>query len=167
MDIKWTYGLIVAIYIVLLLIKGINVILIKRFKENKDLVIVKGFKKDFFTSIAQICIGVTIIINGMTIVGGRPLNINSMIITLLIVGMALLSGTVTILLEKECALNISAYEFEAKDIKQIEIKKKTRYTLFDIELEDDVNGYDNIKFYVMSQNREVFEKELNQLTKKA
>lgn len=160
MDIKWTYCLIIGIYMVLASIKVLNIILINKFKQGRQLTVFKGFKKDFFTSIAQICIIVTIIINGMTIVGGRPLNRDSIIITLLIVGMAIISSSVTILVETGTLLNISGYEFKSEDIKEVKTKKKSRYDTYTINFKEDVNGYENLKLYIMGTKREALAKEL-------
>lgn len=161
MDIKWTYCLIIGIYIVLASIKVLNVILINKFKQGRQLAVFKGFKKDFFTSIAQICIIVTLIINGMTIVGGRPLNTHSMIITLLIVGMAIISSRVTILVETGTLLNISGYEFKSEDIEEVKAKKKSSCDTYTINLKEDVNGYENLKLYVLGNQREALAGELS------
>ncbi|MGL6173546.1 MAG: hypothetical protein ACRC1P_02955 [Cellulosilyticaceae bacterium] len=161
MDIKWTYILIVAIYLVLASIKVLNVILRNKFKQDKQLLIFKGFRKDFFTSIAQICVIVTIIINGMTIVGGRPLNVDSIIITLLVVGMAIISGSVMILVETGTVLNISGYEFKKTDIKEVKVKSKNNYSVYDVHFTEDINGYENLKLYVVGNNKDLLKEELN------
>lgn len=161
MDIKWTYCLIIGIYIVLASIKVLNIILIGKFKQGRQLAVFKGFKKDFFTSIAQICIIVTLMINGMTIVGGRPLNSHSIIITLLIIGMAAISSRVTILVETGTLVNISGYEFKSEDIEEVKTKKKSRCDTYTINLKEDVNGYENLKLYVWGNQREALTGELN------
>lgn len=160
MDIKWTYCLIIGIYIVLASIKVLNIILMDNFKKGREVIVFKGFKKDFFTTIAQICVIITLMINGMTIVGQRPLNTGSIIITLLIVGMAIISSSVTIIVEKGTLLNISGYEFKTEDIKEVKAKKKSRWDTYTIRFKEDVNGYENLKLYVIGTEKEALAVEL-------
>ena len=91
MNIRWAYYLIVAIYILLIVLRGINYLNEAKYKkENTNYGKVFSLKKDFFTMVTFICILVTLGINIAALIGDQPINTSSILITILVIGFTVL-----------------------------------------------------------------------------
>lgn len=149
MDLKWSYYLIVIIYFILIALEVLNKKKAQEFKKNHEKVQqYKAYKKDFFTTVAKICLVLSVIINGLCLYGGNALNWNSLIITVAIIGMALITSNIQILVSEEGEFNIGGLDLNATDIKDFETKKRKNRTKNSIVFQDTINGYEGIEFYL-------------------
>lgn len=157
MDLKWSYYLIVIIYFILIALEVLNKKKAQEFKKNHEKVQqYKAYKKDFFTTVAKICVVLSVIINGLCLYGGNTLNWNSLIITVAIIGMALITSNIQILVSEEGEFNIGGLDLNAADIKDFESKKRKNCTKNSIAFQDNINGYEGIEFYLSEGQSDKF-----------
>ncbi|WP_053985547.1 hypothetical protein [Niameybacter massiliensis] len=164
MDIIWSYCLVAIITLVLVIIRLINNKILKNFMEEypsgKKYVI---FKKDFFFTVAKIATICTIIINVMTVYGHSRLNVSSIVMTILLITMCLLSGMSFVALNEDKHFNISGYELEESNIKDIKIKEGKRKVTCTILFNEEMNGYQGMEFYLFGKNRQLFIEQIEQI----
>ena len=167
MNIRWSYYLIAGIYILLIILRGINYLNETTYKkENLHYQKVFSIKKDFFTTVTSICILVTLAINIAALIGGKALNTSSIVITLLVIGFTILNSVSVIYFSEE-AQNICllGYTLIEDDIERFDIKAgKSKYTLR-ITFNREIESYNYAKILVFGQNKEVFASLLEQMTK--
>ncbi|WP_069997114.1 hypothetical protein [Cellulosilyticum sp. I15G10I2] len=167
MDIKWSYYLIVLIYILVSILKVINNTLAVDFKKlNKNTIQLTAIKKDFFTTVSCICIVVTIFINSAALLGGKTINKASILITLLVVGFTILNSYLKLFISPENeSILLLGYLLKKDDVETIRTKERKGYTSFDITFTKEIDSYNYIKLLVFGENRKKFEEILTKLIK--
>ncbi|MHC1750215.1 MAG: hypothetical protein AB9856_18255 [Cellulosilyticaceae bacterium] len=157
MDMKWTYLLAVIIYGVLFAIKMINKKISYDFTKGlvKQPIAMKGFKKDFYSSVAIICIVISIGINVATTLTGHGINIDSIIVTILVMGMAFISGMTHIFVNEEKEMCIAGYILKKGDIKSFKEKGSRKLTQ-EIIFAEPIGGYDGIVIKVPANQKKQF-----------
>lgn len=156
MNIRWSYYLIAGIYILLIALRGINYVNEKAYKkENSHYQKAFSIKKDFFTTVAGICIIVTLAINIAALIGGKALNTSSIIITLLVIGFTILNSFTVVLFSKEeqniCLLG---YPLTGSDIESVKVKQgKTSYKL-NLTFNKEIESYNYTTLLVFGENKE-------------
>ena len=157
MEIIWSYVLIVVITLVLITIRVINNKLVSNFLEEygtaEKYVI---FKKDFFFTVAKICVIFTILINGLTLYGHQRINVQSIILTALIIGMCLISCISFVAVDDHKVLNIAGYLIKEEAIKEIKLKDYKNHLSCKILFEEEINGYQGMEFCLFGQKRQTF-----------
>lgn len=157
MEIVWSYVLIVLITLVLVTIRVINNKLVNNFlKEHETAEKYTIFKKDFFFTVAKICVVVTIIINGLTIYGHQRLNIQSILLTLLIIGMCLISCISFVAVDDQKIFHIAGYLINENAIETIKLKEYKSRLNCKILFKEEINGYQGMEFCLFGQKRQTF-----------
>ena len=158
MDLKWSYYLIGILYIILLSLKILNNSEYKKFQKNYgDTQQYKAYKSDFFTLIGWICTLITLIINIMTFVSKGQFVVSSIIVTILILGMAFMARSIKLLTTSEGFLYIDGNIIDGQKIKEVVIKQKNSRVFYHILYHEPINGYDSISFKMKIENQEAFE----------
>ena len=164
MNITWSYYLIAGIYILLIILRGINCLNETAYKkENSHYRKAFSIKKDFFTTVAVICIIVTIGINIAALIGGKPLNTSSMLVTVLVIGFTILNSfTFIFFSEEEQNICFLGYTLTKGDISSLKAKEsRGKYTL-NLNFNREIESYNYAKLWVFGENKkaltEVFEK---------
>ena len=157
-DMKWIYYLIIVLYVTLISIRILNAMVVKDLLSNTEgeAVKIKVFKKDFFTTIAIFSLCMAIGINLLCFIGSRPFNIQSIFVSIAVVGMALLSGSTDFYI-KGNEMILGGYLLKEGEIKEYQIKDKKTFTLYKIFFVKDLNGYESIKMYVARKNKNKIE----------
>ncbi|MEE1072127.1 MAG: hypothetical protein U0L26_07030 [Cellulosilyticum sp.] len=156
MNIRWCYYLIAGIYMLLIILRGINYLNETAYKkENLHYRKVFSIKKDFFTTVAVICMGVTIAINIAALVGGKALNTSSILVTILVIGLTLLNSFTFILFsEEEENICLLGYTLLKGDITDLKVKKgKNQYRL-NLNFNKEVESYNYAKILIFGANKE-------------
>ncbi|MGL4799796.1 MAG: hypothetical protein ACRCWY_10450 [Cellulosilyticaceae bacterium] len=157
MDIRWSYYLIVALYAVLITLKLLNKRQENQFaKDHEGVRVYKGSRKDFFTIVAFICSLITLIINGVALLAGKPLIGTSVFITVCIIGMALLTVNIQVLTTPEHRLCVGGTLLEADQIKEVIIKEKKAKTYYEILFNAPIQGYEGVEFALSGEQKESF-----------
>lgn len=167
MDIKWAYYLIALIYILVSLLRVINSTISKQFqKENEDSIKVFAIKKDFFLTVSCICILATCFINGSALVGGKPINQASILITVLVIGFTVLNSCLNIYAskEKETVL-LLGYLLEQGEIEGLKIKERKKFAFYDITFTKEIDSYNYTKLILIGKNRNEFQTIIKKLAK--
>lgn len=165
MSIRWSYYLIAAIYVLLIVLRGINYLNEAEYKkENANYGKVFSIKKDFFTTVALICIAVTLAINIAALIGGKSLNTSSICVTLLVIGFTILNSMSFIFYSKEnqtiCFLG---YTLKESDIESLKVKSKKSMTKLNITFGREIESYNYAKLLVFGENKESLAKILEQM----
>lgn len=157
MDMKWTYLLTIIIYGVLIAIKLINKKISYDFtrKLENPPIQMKGFKKDFYSSVAVTCIVIAVGINLATILTGHGVNVDSIIVTLLVIGMACISGMTHIFIDNNEKICIAGYILKKGDIKSFKAKGKNKLTQ-EITFTEPIGGYEGIVINILGNQKEQF-----------
>lgn len=163
-DIKWIYCLIAAIYLILGIISILNRLIVKEeLKAHKgDTLTIRGFKKDFFSTIAWICTIGMLIINGLCLYGNKPLNYESIITTFLVIGLAIVSGMVKIIIVDKSKIIIGGYIFNKGEIKEYRVKEKKAYNKYNVVFSEDLNGYESVMLYISQDKGILFNTYINE-----
>lgn len=110
MEIIWSYVLIAVITFVLITIRVLNNQIVNDFmKEHETAEKYVIFKKDFFYTVAKVCVVCTILINGLMLYGHQRINSQSIILTCLILAMCAISCISFVAIDKNKAFNIAGY----------------------------------------------------------
>ncbi len=168
MDIKWSYYLIALIYVLVLVLRCINMQKAAQFKKERGTVL-KFFtiKKDFFTTVAIICSIVAIGINGAALIGGKALNANSIIITLLVIGFTAVNSFTSILLDEESkSVLFYGYTIEEGEVESLKVKEKSNRTIYDITFTKEIDSYNYAKLIVYGNERAKLKEAFNSFVKK-
>lgn len=156
MNIKWAYYLIAVIYIILIVLRVINYAN-QRAYEKENSIGLKAFtiKKDFFTTVATICILVTLGINLAASLGGKDFNTSSILVTCLVVGFTVLNSFTFIRLNSnQTSLFFLGYSLEAGDVEKVKCKKRLgRYVLY-VTFTREIESYNYAKIVVYGKHRE-------------
>jgi hypothetical protein len=163
-DMKWLYYLILILYGVLGCIKVLNNLIVKDLLSSTDGEVksFRIFKKDFFTTIGLFTMIMAVSINILCLIGGRPFNLHSVIVSIAVIGMAYLSGRGKVyLIEKDKNFILAGYQIEEGHIKSYQLKNRKYYCLYTIHFKEDFNGYESIKIYVATEHAETLEKAIN------
>ena len=157
MEIVWSYVLIILITLVLITIRIINNRLVNNFlEEHETAEKYRIFKKDFFFTVAKICVIVTILINGLTLYGHQRINLQSIILTLLIIGMCLISCISFVAVDEHKVLNIAGYLINQEAIEEIKFKEHKNHLSCKILFKEEINGYQGMEFCLFCQKRQTF-----------
>ena len=165
MDIKWSYYLIAVIYILVIVLRLINTTRVTKFKQtHQDCIKVFSIKKDFFTTVSVICILATLAINIAALCGGRPVNITSMLVTLLVIGFTIINSFSNIMVSEEAKeILFCGYTLNKGDIENVKVKtQKVRY-VFNVNFNKEVDSYNYAKILAFGANKEVLKRMLNEL----
>lgn len=167
MEMNWVYLLIAALYVILI----INKILYSRLEKEVKQVAGEHFtkhmvlKEDFFTTVASVCVVGAVIINILCLIGGNGINFSSIIVTVLVVGLALMSGRLP-MWGTNGGFEIGDYTLSAEGIKQIKTKRRGAYTRYHIVFEEEQNGYDSIGFYCGNKYTGIIQEKLKKIETK-
>lgn len=150
MNIKWSYYLIMGIYVLLIVLRIINYLNEQRYKkENSSYQKVFSIKKDFFTTVALICILVTLAINGAAVIGGKSINIDSIIVTLLVIGFTVINSFTFILFSEETAtVCLLGYTLKAGDLTQVKVKEGKNKDTLALTFNREIESYNYAKLWV-------------------
>ena len=156
MNIKWSYYLIVGIYILLIALRGINALNETAYKkENSDCRKVFSIKKDFFTTVAVICVIVTFGINFAAVIGGKSINLSTIVVTVLVIGFTLLNSfTMIIFSEENKNICFLGYTLVEGDIKEIKVKEKKQSNTIKLVFNRDIESYNYAKIIVFGENKD-------------
>lgn len=165
MNIKWAYCLIGIIYAMLIFLKGINYLNKREYISNHpDALKAFSVKKDFFTTVAIICMIVTVGINGAALIGGRPLNTSSIIITFLVIGFTMLNSFSYIYLSRdEKNLLLLGYILQVGDVETIKVKHCNKKNILSITFNKEIESYNYIKISIYGEHKERVTKGFEQL----
>lgn len=167
MDISWSYYLIALLYGLLIFLRLIN-----NDKEDdyigengncKEIFIIK---LDFFLTVAICCTIATVFINIAAIVGGKGINVQSIIITLLVNGFMLLNSFSHILFSEESeTFFYSGYKMTKDDIVKISTRKGYKRYIMNINFAHDIESYSNAKIFIYGEEKREFSKLMDKITK--
>ncbi len=154
MNIKWAYGLIAVLYILLIILRVINSKLEKQYtSEAKNSKQIYAIKADFFTTVAIACILVTLFINIAALVGGKSLNMQSIIITILVIGFTIINSFISVSFSNdEKTMNILGYTVKEDEFKEI----KQRGASVRLSLDKDIESYSYVKMLVVGKDKQSF-----------
>ena len=167
MNIKWSYYLIAGIYILLIALRGINALNETVYKkENSQYGKVFSIKKDFFTTVALICIIVTLAINCAAVIGGKSINSSTIIVTLLVIGFTILNSFTTIIFsENNKNVCFLGYTLVAGDIEKMQVKEGTHSNTLKITFYRDIESYNYTKVIIFGKNKDKLTEVFGQLVK--
>ncbi len=156
MDIKWTYYFIVVMYLMLIALKAINYIKETQFlkSQSKKPISILVIKKDFFTSVTLVCILFTLIINSLAISGGRPINIHTLIVTGLMIGLTFINSYTKILLVPEEVVFMLGETIKQTDIDKMTIKSGKILTRYKLILSKEIDTYSWISMSAFGKNKD-------------
>lgn len=165
MDIRWSYCLIGIIYVLVLGLRAVNFIRRKQFeKEHTDSIQVFSIKKDFFTTVSIICTVVTLGINGAALIGGKPINLSSIIVTLLVIGFTVINSFTYILFSEQAGQVVFlGYTLRQGDIESLKIKERSKRITFNMTFSKDIDGYNYTKVMIFGKNRKAFKELIKKL----
>lgn len=154
-NIKWSYYLIAGIYALLITLRSINYFNeITYKKENSHYRKAFSIKKDFFTTVALICILVTLAINMAALIGGKTFNTDSMIITLLVIGFTVINSFTFILFSEESStICLLGYTLKAGDIEKVKIREGKNKDVLNITFNREIESYNYAKLLVYGKNK--------------
>lgn len=156
MDLKWSYYLIITLYAVLIVLKYLNLKEEKSFtSENEKIASYIGYKNDFFTTVGWCCLVGTILINGAAVFVGKPMINDATLITIAVIGMALLSRRINILATGEGDILIGGMLIKKEQIKAVKVTHKNKGTWYRIDFVKTIAGYDGVAFK-LKQNEQEF-----------
>lgn len=167
MNIKWSYYLIAGIYILLIALRGINALNETVYKkENSQYEKAFSIKKDFFTTVALICIIVTLGINCAALIGGKSINGSTIIVTLLVIGFTILNSFTNIIFSEDhknvCFLG---YTLVAEDIEKIQVREGKHANTLKITFYRDIESYNYTKVVIFGKNKDKLTQVFRQLVK--
>ncbi|MGL4363113.1 MAG: hypothetical protein ACRCSG_07615 [Cellulosilyticaceae bacterium] len=157
MEIMWSYYLILALYIVVIVSKILNQLARKQFRNTYTVIeTYKIFKSNFFTTVAVVSGIITLAINISAIVTNRPIVWSSIIITVLVAGMAILTMYNEIIIAEEHILIIDGTIVESTIVKEVVIKEKKEKTYYTIHFNKQLNGYESAEFILKGEQAVAF-----------
>lgn len=165
MGVKWAYLLIGIIYVLVLVLRVINMVKASKFKAQcTDVVKVFVVKRDFFTTVAVGCTIVTVLINGAAIITGKPLNLMSIIFTVLIMGFTVINSFSYVLVAREeNKLLLLGYTLEKNEVEKLKVKGTGNRMVYDMTLGKEIDSYNYIKLVAYGKKayllRDVLEKQ--------
>ncbi len=167
MDIKWSYYLIALIYILVGILKLINSTLATEFKkQNQDSIKFLAIKRDFFTTVSFVCIVAALFINSSALIGGKPINKASILITVLVVGFTILNSVLNIFLSQENAtILLLGYSLEKGEVEKVKAKERKMFTSYDITFTKEIDSYNYTKLIVFGKERSKLKATILQLVK--
>lgn len=150
MNIRWSYYLIAGIYILLIVLRGINYCNEMAYKkENPQYQKAFSIKKDFFTTVTVICILVTLGINIAALIGGKALNTSSIFITLLVIGFNLLNSfTVILFSEENNSVCFLGYTLNKGDVESLQTKVSKSHHTLNLNFNREIESYNYAKVLV-------------------
>lgn len=156
MNIKWAYYFIAILYVILIVLRVINHLNQKAYiKDNSNIEKAFSIKKDFFTTVAIICIIVTVGINIAALIGGKAFNISSICVTLLVIGITLLNSFSYILFSEENhTIHFVGYTLRPGDIKEVKVKKGKMSTVLNVTFNKEIESYNYAKILVYGNHKE-------------
>ena len=169
MNIKWSYYLIGGIYVLLIALRVINYLNEAAYKkENSHYHKVFSIKRDFFTTVTWICIFVTAAINIAALIGGKPLNTDSIIITILVFGFTMINSFTYILYSEETStICLVGYTLKEGDIQSVKCKKGKNRSKISVIFNREIESYNYAKLLVFGHNRTKLISLLSQLEAKS
>lgn len=155
MNIKWSYYLIIGIYILLIALRIINYCNEKTYKkENSHYRKAFSIKKDFFTTVTLICILVTLAINIAALIGGKAFNTDSIIITFLVIGFTIINSFTFILFSEESStICLLGYTLKSSDIESIKVKEGKNKDVLNVTFNREIESYNYAKILVYGENK--------------
>ena len=156
MNIKWAYYLIAGIYVLLVILRGINYLNEAAYKkENTNYNTVFSIKKDFFTTVTLICIVVTLAINTAALAGGKSLNTSSMVITLLVIGFTILNSFNVILFSEEAGtVCLLGYTLVKGDLESLKKKTGKNKEVLNMTFNREIESYNYAKIVVFGEKKQ-------------
>lgn len=155
MNIKWSYYLIMGIYALLIVLRIINYLNERKYiKENSHYHKVFSIKKDFFTTVACICILVTVAINVAALIGGKNINTDSMIVTLLVIGFTIMNSCTFILFsEQTSTVYLLGYTLKIGDLNQVKVKEGKNKDTLALTFNREIESYNYAKLLLYGKHR--------------
>lgn len=166
MNIRWAYYLIVAIYILLIVLRGINYLNEAKYKkENTNYGKVFSLKKDFFTMVTFICILVTLGINIAALIGDQPINTSSILITILVIGFTVLNSVTYILYSVENkSICFLGYTLKDNDIESLKVKSGKKHVTLNLTFTREIESYNYTKVLLFGKEKETLTKMLEKMS---
>lgn len=155
MNIKWSYYLIMGIYVMLIVLKMLNYLSERTYKkENAHYRKVFSIKKDFFTTVSGICILVTLAINVAALFGGKAINIDSIIVTLLVIGFTIINSFTFILFSEEAStICLLGYILKSGDLTCVKVKEGKNKDTLALTFNREIESYNYAKLWVYGKDR--------------
>ncbi|OON95637.1 MAG: hypothetical protein ATN31_10715 [Candidatus Epulonipiscioides saccharophilum] len=125
MEIKWTYLIIVALYILIIATKILVTALNSKYLNQGHVTALTVFRKDFLTIVASCSFVGMIIISILTTIGGMPFNFNAFWITLLLVILSFFNSFAKILILDNDTYILLGEKVESENINEILITDKS------------------------------------------
>lgn len=168
MNIKWAYYLIIGIYTLLIILRGINYLNEAAYKkENSHYQTVFSIKKDFFTMVTLICIFVTVGINIAALVGGKAINTSSIWITILVIGFTLLNSFSQVMFcEETQTVCLLGYTLVKGDVESLKRKVGKHNDTLNITFNREIESYNYAKFLVFGEKKQAFSELITNLVQK-
>ncbi|OOO00536.1 MAG: hypothetical protein ATN35_06870 [Epulopiscium sp. Nele67-Bin004] len=156
MEIRLSYSLIFMLYILVIITKSIELAFAKNYIQNNEQAKeFRIYRKDFIYVVASVSFVGIIIITALTLWGGTPYNYNGPIITLLLVVLAIVSGTTKILVANVDHYIINGENIVNEKIIKVKASKKFLYTQYVIYADKEDNNTITYEFYVSNKNEEL------------
>lgn len=167
MEMNWVYVLIAVLYGLLIINKILYARLEKEVKQTVGEKFTKHMvlKEDFFTTVAKICVVGAIMINILCLIGGNGMNFSSIIVMLLVVGLALMSARLP-MWGNGVGFEIGDYVLTDQAIKEVKTKRYGSITRYKVVFEEEQNGYDRIGFYCANKYTHIMEQKLEKINAK-
>lgn len=155
MNIKWSYYLIMGIYVMLIVLRMINYLSEKTYKkENARYRKVFSIKKDFFTTVSIICILVTLAINVAALLGGKAINVDSILVTLLVIGFTILNSFTFILFSEEAStICLLGYTLKSGDLTHVKVREGKNKDTLTLTFNREIESYNYAKLWVYGKDR--------------
>lgn len=168
MDISWSYYLIALLYALLVFLRLINNMKEDKYiSQNHECKEVFTIKIDFFVTVAVCCTIVMVLINIAAIIGGKGINVQSIIVALLVSGLMLLNSFSHILFcEESKTFFYSGYVMKKEDLNTASIKKGSKRFMITFNFSREIESYTNAKILVYGKERRHFSKLVEKMTNK-
>ena len=163
MSLKWTYLLIIILYVILFVIAALNKHIEKQWQVANPEALdgVRIWRTDFFSTVASVSVIGAIIINLLCLIGGRGLNGHSLVIALFILGMAYISNTTKFFVSKE-EMNVGGHYYKKANIDKIACNKKNGKIQYKVYFKEAIDGYNYTIFYSSPRYRKAMYMVLNE-----
>ncbi len=157
MDITWSYMIILVLYAIVLILKYVSNKQTQHFKDAYQThQVYPIYKKDFFHTIAATTTVIALVINGLALITGHALNFHVLVIMVLLISAATLSGrTQLVVADDICA--VDGLVLTRDQMKHVAIREKAKRAHYELTLNEPINGYDSIVFASALAHQEALE----------
>lgn len=147
MDLKWSYYLIGALFVITILLKYLNKKEEEQFKNiYQEVTCYKGYKKDFFRAIGRACAVIGLAINITSFFARGVVVPSSIVVTISIVLLWLVARKINIIVTQDGHMLIDGTLIKKEEIKEVTTKKTKHCTWYELEFTKTINGYTGVTF---------------------